>query len=69
MFLYLVIFGGGRGGGNDSSVMWMSLSGDLGGLSDMDEVGDRSEFVGEYNWLVVKYGVRGIVVVEGGGGG
>lgn len=62
-------FGGGRGGGNDSSATWTSSSGDLGGLSDTDEVGDRSEFVGEYNRLAAKYGVRGIVVVEGGGGG
>lgn len=37
-----------------SSATWTSTSGDLGGLSDTDEIGDRQELVEEYNRLSQK---------------
>lgn len=40
--------------GIQSSATWTSNSGDLGILSDTDEVGDRTQFVEEYNRLARK---------------
>lgn len=40
--------------GFQSSATWTSTSGDLGILSDTDELGDRQEFVDEYNRLAQK---------------
>lgn len=37
-----------------SSATWTSTSGDLSGLSDTDEIGDRREFVEEYNRISKK---------------
>ncbi|PSS00776.1 Rho GTPase activation protein [Coniella lustricola] len=44
-----------------SSATWASTSGDLGGMSDTDEIHDREEFVVEYNRLAQKHGVRLLV--------
>ncbi|KAK4229806.1 hypothetical protein QBC38DRAFT_77245 [Podospora fimiseda] len=40
--------------GNESSATWTSSSGDLAGLSDTDDIEERSEFIQEYNRLAGK---------------
>lgn len=43
-----------------SSATWTSTSGDLGGLSDTDEIGDRLDFVEEYNRIAKKVSFAGL---------
>lgn len=43
-----------------SSATWTSTSGDLGGLSDTDEIGDRQDFVEEYNRIAKKVCFAGL---------
>lgn len=40
--------------GVQSSATWTSTSGDLGGLSDTDEIRERDDFVEEYNRIAKK---------------
>ncbi|KAK0385291.1 hypothetical protein NLU13_7767 [Sarocladium strictum] len=54
--------GAGHGVQSRSSRTWTASSGDLGLLSDTDELGDRAVFVMEYNRLAKKHGVRILVL-------
>ncbi|KAJ4389426.1 hypothetical protein N0V93_006894 [Gnomoniopsis smithogilvyi] len=47
--------------GVQSSATWTSTSGDLGGLSDTDDIRERNDFVEEYNRIAKKYGIRQLV--------
>ncbi|CAM1507828.1 Fc.00g046760.m01.CDS01 [Cosmosporella sp. VM-42] len=54
----------GRGTQMHSSRTWTTSSGELGLLSDTDEVEDRALFVQEYNRLAKKHGLRVLVVED-----
>jgi hypothetical protein len=59
-----------RGAEMHSSRTWTTSSGELGLMSDTDELGDRAVFVQEYNRLAKKVGgsicVTSIWIIDGG---